>query len=53
MLELAREQLVNIAQAEPYAPIYVQLKASRPSRWPRTNERRTTNDDPATTPPTR
>jgi segregation and condensation protein A len=26
MLELAREQLVNIAQAEPYAPIYVQLK---------------------------
>jgi len=27
MLELAREQLVNIAQAEPYAPIYVQLKA--------------------------
>ena len=27
MLELAREQLVNVAQAEPYAPIYVQLKA--------------------------
>ena len=27
MLELAREQLVN-AQAEPYAPIYVQLKAT-------------------------
>jgi segregation and condensation protein A len=26
MLELAREQLVNVAQAEPYAPIYVQLK---------------------------
>ena len=26
MLELAREQLVGIAQAEPYAPIYVQLK---------------------------
>jgi segregation and condensation protein A len=26
MLELAREQLVEIAQAEPYAPIYVQLK---------------------------
>jgi segregation and condensation protein A len=26
MLELAREQLVNLAQAEPYAPIYVQLK---------------------------
>ena len=40
MLELAREQLVSVAQAEPYAPIYVQLKASRPSRWRRTNERR-------------
>ena len=26
MLELAREQLVSVAQAEPYAPIYVQLK---------------------------
>jgi segregation and condensation protein A len=26
LLELAREQLVSIAQAEPYAPIYVQLK---------------------------
>jgi segregation and condensation protein A len=26
MLELAREQVVEIAQAEPYAPIYVQLK---------------------------
>jgi segregation and condensation protein A len=26
MLELAREQLVEIAQAAPYAPIYVQLK---------------------------
>ena len=25
LLELAREQLVAIAQAEPYAPIYVQL----------------------------
>jgi segregation and condensation protein A len=25
LLELARERLVNIAQAEPYAPIYVQL----------------------------
>ena len=25
LLELAREQLVDIAQAEPYAPIYVQL----------------------------
>src|SRR4030095_17048140 len=28
MLELAREQLVNVAQAAPYAPIYVQLKAT-------------------------
>ena len=28
MLELAREQLVSVAQAEPYAPIYVQLKAT-------------------------
>ena len=28
MLELAREQLVDVAQAEPYAPIYVQLKVS-------------------------
>jgi segregation and condensation protein A len=27
MLELAREELVSIAQAEPYAPIHVQLKA--------------------------
>ena len=27
MLELAREQLVSVAQAEPYAPIYVQLKS--------------------------
>jgi segregation and condensation protein A len=27
MLELAREQLVSVAQAAPYAPIYVQLKA--------------------------
>ncbi|MBK9676276.1 MAG: segregation/condensation protein A [Betaproteobacteria bacterium] len=26
MLELARERLVDIAQAEPYAPIYVQLR---------------------------
>jgi len=26
MLELAREQLVDLAQAEPYAPIYVQLR---------------------------
>jgi segregation and condensation protein A len=28
LLELARERLVSIAQAEPYAPIYVQLTAS-------------------------
>jgi segregation and condensation protein A len=27
LLELAREQLVSIAQAEPYAPIYAQLTA--------------------------
>jgi segregation and condensation protein A len=27
LLELARERLVSIAQAEPYAPIYVQLTA--------------------------
>ena len=26
MLELAREQLISIAQAEPYAPIYAQLR---------------------------
>ena len=26
MLELARERLVDIAQAQPYAPIYVQLR---------------------------
>ncbi len=29
LLELAREQLITIAQAEPYAPIYVQLQAAR------------------------
>ena len=29
MLELAREQLVAIAQAEPYAPIHVQLKGEQ------------------------
>ena len=28
LLELAREQLVAITQAEPYAPIYVQLTGS-------------------------
>ncbi len=26
ILELAREQLLELAQAEPYAPIYVQRK---------------------------
>ena len=30
LLELAREQLVTIAQAEPYAPIYAQLTGARP-----------------------
>jgi len=29
LLELAREQLIAIAQAAPYAPIYVQLKGER------------------------
>jgi segregation and condensation protein A len=29
LLELAREQLVDMAQAEPYAPIYVQLQGER------------------------
>jgi segregation and condensation protein A len=29
LLELAREQLVDIAQAEPYAPIHVQLRGER------------------------
>lgn len=29
LLELAREQLVDIAQAEPFAPIYVNAKATR------------------------
>ena len=28
LLELAREQLVSIAQTEPYAPIHVQLKGA-------------------------
>ena len=27
LLELAREQLIGLAQAEPYAPIYAQLTA--------------------------
>ena len=30
MLELSREQLISIAQAEPYAPIHVKLRAERP-----------------------
>jgi segregation and condensation protein A len=30
LLELAREQLVEVAQAEPFAPIYVQSKGERP-----------------------
>ena len=29
VLELSREQLIDIAQAEPYAPIHVQLKVER------------------------
>ena len=30
LLELTREQLVDVAQAEPYAPIHVQLRGERP-----------------------
>ncbi len=30
LLELAREQLIELAQAEPFAPIYVQSKGERP-----------------------
>jgi segregation and condensation protein A len=30
LLELSREQLVDVAQAEPYAPIHVQLRNERP-----------------------
>ncbi len=30
LLELAREQLIEVAQAEPFAPIYVQSKGERP-----------------------
>ena len=30
LLELSREQLIDIAQAKPYAPIHVQLKGERP-----------------------
>ena len=29
LLELSRERLIEIAQAEPYAPIYVQLQGER------------------------
>jgi segregation and condensation protein A len=30
LLELSREQLISIAQAEPYAPIYAQLRGEAP-----------------------
>src|SRR5207253_5943725 len=30
LLELSREQLIDVAQAAPYAPIHVQLKSERP-----------------------
>ena len=30
ILELSREQLIDVAQAEPYAPIHVQLRGARP-----------------------
>jgi len=30
ILELSREQLIDLAQAEPYAPIHVQLRGARP-----------------------
>jgi len=30
LLELARERLVDVAQAEPYAPIHVQLRSEQP-----------------------
>jgi segregation and condensation protein A len=30
LLELAREQLIDVAQAEPFAPIYIQGKSERP-----------------------
>ena len=30
LLELSREQLVDVAQAQPYAPIHVQLRGERP-----------------------
>ncbi|MEO5765068.1 MAG: ScpA family protein [Casimicrobiaceae bacterium] len=30
ILELSREQLIDVAQAEPYAPIHVQLRGVRP-----------------------
>ena len=30
LLELSREYLIDVAQAEPYAPIHVQIKGERP-----------------------
>ena len=30
LLELSREQLIDVAQAQPYTPIHVQLKGERP-----------------------
>jgi len=30
LLELSREQLISVAQAEPYAPIYAQLRGETP-----------------------
>jgi segregation and condensation protein A len=30
LLELSREQLVDVAQAAPYGPIHVQLRSARP-----------------------
>jgi segregation and condensation protein A len=30
LLELAREQMISVAQAEPYAPIYAQLRVATP-----------------------
>ncbi len=30
LLELSRERLISLAQAEPYAPIYAQLRSEAP-----------------------
>jgi segregation and condensation protein A len=30
LLELSRERLISVAQAEPYAPIYAQLRGETP-----------------------